>query len=185
VRVSVITACPGVTLRAFAPGDLEFLYQVYASSRADEMAMITDWSAEQKEAFLRFQFKAQHSHYQQHYPQARYDVILKGGERIGRFYVERMPDEIRVMDIALLPAHRNQGIGRSLVQEVLDEAERPPKLVSLHVEPDNPAKRLYKRLGFVVAGEVSFYQLMHWNPPGLPPAGAGRTAVPDPGNGLR
>ena len=186
MRTIVKTARPGVTLRAFSPSDLEFLYQVYASSRLDEMAMILDWSEEQKEAFLRFQFKAQHTHYQQTYPQARYDIILMGSERIGRFYVERMQNEIRVMDIALLPEYRNQGIGRLLMQEVLIEAERtPPKLVSLHVEPENPAKRLYERLGFMVAGEVSFYQLMHWVPPGLTPSYASETAVQDPGGGLR
>ena len=185
MRAIVKTLHPGVTLRAFEPSDLEFLYRVYASSRAGEMAMVTDWSEEQKETFLRFQFNAQHTHYQQHYPQASYDIISMGSERIGRFYVERMPKEIRVMDIALLPEYRNQGIGRELMQAVLNEAGRiSPKLVSLHVEPENPAKRLYERLGFTVAGEVSFYQLMHWVPPGLTPADAGPTAAQDPGGGL-
>jgi ribosomal protein S18 acetylase RimI-like enzyme len=144
---------------------MSFLVQVYASSRTEEMAMLLDWTTEKKKAFLHFQFTAQHTHYQEHYPQARYDIICLGKERIGRFYVDRMESEIRVMDITLLPDYRNQGIGRSLMQTVLKEAKCPSTLVSLHVEPDNPAKRLYERLGFNVAGEVSFYELMHWYPP--------------------
>ena len=71
------------------------------------------------------------------------------------------------MDIALVPAERNSGIGGKICRELMDEATQAGKIVSLHVEEDNPAKRLYERLGFVEAGDVSFYKLMHWCPPGL------------------
>lgn len=163
------TTLPGVTLRPVAEADLEFLYRVYAASRSDEMALLVDWSEEEVEQFLRFQFEAQHRHYQTHYPNARYDVIVREGEDAGRLYVQPMANEIRVMDIALLPEHRGQGIGRALMQEVLDEAASSQRFVSLHVEGNNPAKRLYERMGFTVVGEVSFYELMHWIPAGLTP----------------
>lgn len=166
------TVSPAVTLRPCRPADLEFLYTVYAGSRADEMALVTDWTEAQKDAFLRFQFQAQHTHYQTSYPDARYDVIVRDGEDIGRLYVARTAHEIRIVDIALLPAYRNQGIGRALVQAVLDEAERAGKIVSIHVEVHNPAKRLYERLGFTVAGEVGVYRLMQWVRPGLIPVEA-------------
>lgn len=156
----------GVTLRAFHEGDLEFLYRVYAASREHEMALLVDWTAAMKEAFLRDQFRLQHHHYQTHYPDASYDVIEKQEEPIGRFYVARMANEVRVMDIALLPDHRGRGIGSALMRELLDEAGRARKFVSLHVENENPAKRLYERLGFIEAGEVGCYELMHWTPPG-------------------
>lgn len=164
------TTLSGVTLRPCGAADLEFLYRVYAASRAAEMALLADWSAAQVEAFLRFQFQAQHRHYQTHYPSARYEVIVRDGENAGRLYVQPMENEIRVMDIALLPQHRGQGIGGALMREVLDEAARTRRFVSLHVEADNPAKRLYERMGFAVAGEASFYKLMRWIPPGLTPA---------------
>jgi ribosomal protein S18 acetylase RimI-like enzyme len=158
-----------MTLRPCNAHDTEFLFRVYASSREREMSAVIDWDSGQKEAFLRDQFRLQHHHYQTHYPNARYDVIERNGEAVGRFYVERMRNEIRIMDIALLPEHRGQGIGRALLEEVLEEATRVGKFVSLHVEDDNPAKRLYERMGFVVAGEVSFYKLMHWIPAGVSP----------------
>ena len=159
----------GISLCRSRPDDLVFLYQVYASSRAEEMALLVDWDDAQKEEFLRFQFKAQHTHYQEHYPNARYDLIMQNGEAIGRLYIERMENEIRLMDIALLPQYRNQGIGRALMQDVLDEARDTGKFVSLHVEEVNPARRLYERMGFLVKGDVSFYKLMHWIPVGLNP----------------
>ena len=74
------TTYPRVTLRPFREDDLEFIYQVYASSRADEMVMIVDWSEAQKEGFLRWQFGAQHTYYQTNYPNARYDIIVMGAE---------------------------------------------------------------------------------------------------------
>jgi hypothetical protein len=51
---------PGVTLRVFRDDDLEFLCELYASTRADELALLVDWSEERKRAFLRQQFEAQH-----------------------------------------------------------------------------------------------------------------------------
>jgi ribosomal protein S18 acetylase RimI-like enzyme len=172
------SAVPGVTLRAFRDDDLEFLCELYASTRADEMALLIDWSQEQKQTFLRQQFDAQHGYYQQQYPAARYDVIELEGQRIGRLYVAELGAgeraeaseqpgqraELRLMDIALLPEHRNRGMGEALVRELLDEAAAAGRLVSLHVEENNPARRLYQRLGFRDVADVSFYKLMHWEP---------------------
>ena len=161
------TSYPGVTLRPSEKHDLDFLYGVYAASRAAEMALLTDWSEAQKEAFLRAQFQAQQTHYHSHYPGARFDVIVADGADVGRLYVAPMSGELRLMDIALLPQHRNRGIGRALVQDVLDEASRQGLRVSLHVEAENPAKRLYARLDFVEVGEDSIYKRMEWVPPTL------------------
>ncbi len=154
------TSYPGVTLRPASDGDLEFLYRVYSSSRADEMAIVP-WSDAQKGAFLRSQFELQHRHYHQHYPDARYDLVCEGGRTIGRYYVEPMKREIRIMDIALLPERRGRGIGTHLVQDVLDEAEQSRRFVSLHVEESNPAMRLYQRMGFAPVDDVGIYKLMH------------------------
>lgn len=145
---------------------MDFLFRVYADSRAEEMALIADWSEEQKDEFLRFQFRAQHSHYQSNYPDARYDLILEGGRPIGRLYVCDLEEEIRLMDIALLAAERGRGVGTELVKALLDRAAVLGKIVSLHVEEQNPAKHLYERLGFEDIDDVSFYKLMHWHPPG-------------------
>ena len=167
----------GVSLRPHKEGALEFLYQVYASSRESEMELLTEWSASQKDGFLREQFRLQHHHYQKHYPNARFDIIEIDGKRAGRLYVDRMKNESRLMDIALLPDCRNRGVGRALVQDLLDEADRDHMFVSLHVEDNNPAKRLYERMGFVEVREVSFYKLMHWIPKGLTPKFDDRTEL--------
>ena len=158
---------PAVTLRPVEDRDLHFLRRLYDSTRTGETVLLH--AAAQKEDFLRMQFHAQHKHYRDNYPDARYEVIVRDGEDIGRLYVARMEHEIRLMDITLLPEHRNRGIGRMLVQQLLDEADQARKFVSLHVEEASPAKRLYERLGFQVVGGIAFYKLMHWIPAGLTP----------------
>ena len=152
-----------ITLRPIAPGDEELLYRVYASTREDELAQV-DWTAAQKEAFLRMQFTAQHRYYQEHYAGAAFQVILADGHPAGRLYVARWPDEIRIVDIALLPAYRNAGIGSTLLRDLQAEAEGAGKPLSIHVERFNPALRLYQRLGFTQIADKGVYLLLQWSP---------------------
>jgi len=154
---------PSVTLRPITDDDHEFLYRVYASTREDELAPVPR-ADDEKEQFLRMQFHAQHTYYQEHFPHARFDVILLDGRRAGRLYVDRREDEIRIIDITLLPKRRGQGIGGGLIRSLLDEAAGLGRPVRIHVEHYNPAMSLYRRLGFVKIGDTGVYDLMEWTP---------------------
>jgi ribosomal protein S18 acetylase RimI-like enzyme len=160
-----------LTLRPCLPEEGEFLYQVYASTREEELARVP-WNDAEKDAFLRMQFHAQHTHYHTHYADADYQIILRSGVPIGRIYVHRAADEISLMDIALLPAWRGCGIGTRLIRAVLDEADRAGTLTSLYVELSNPAMRLYSRLGFTRIKEEGLYWRMERQPPEVAAAGS-------------
>lgn len=155
---------PRVTLRPIGPDDMEFLLRVYHSTREEELAMIVDWTAEMKNAFVRQQFNAQHVWYQEHYQGATFDVILVEGVPAGRLYVHRRPDEIRLVDITLLPEHRKGGLGTSILRDLLAEGETAGKPVTIHVEVYNPAMRLYERLGFKPVEDRGVHRLMKWSP---------------------
>ncbi len=159
------------TLRTIRAEDRDFLLRVYASTRAEELAL-TDWDETQKQAFLAQQFEAQHHHYQTHYQGARFDLVLLDDEPVGRLYVARWKEEIRIMDIALLPEYRNGGIGSGLLRELLEEAAATSRRLTIHVERYNPALRLYRRLGFDPVGETGVYLLLALNPPPDRPPGA-------------
>ena len=152
----------GLGFRRLAAGDLPFLAQLYASTRTDELA-VTDWSDDHKAAFLDAQFRAQHAHYQQYYPNADRLVTMRGGEGIGRLYLERWPTQHRIIDIAFLPEHRGKGLGEALLRDLMDEAAACGKAVSIHVEKFNPAMRLYRRLGFETVEDKGVYDLMRWS----------------------
>lgn len=153
-----------ITLRPMRSEDLDFVFSVYANARRTEIPQLTHLNSEENSQFLQFQFSAQHQHYQQHYPDASYDIICQHQRPVGRLYVETQLQEIRLMDIALIPKVRNQGIGTALIKQLLHQARCQGRFISLHVEDDNPAKCLFERLGFRVVGDVSFYRLMHWHP---------------------
>lgn len=120
------------------------------------------WSAAQKEAFLRQQFEAQSRHYQGAYPDGQFDIIRAGSEDIGRLYVWRQPGELRIIDIALFPNWRRRGIGGRLLRGLLEEAADANQRVSIHVEKNNPALHLYRRLGFREVSDSGVYWLMEW-----------------------
>src|SRR2546423_3132754 len=153
-----------VSLRAVAPDDEEFLLAVFASTRADELAHVA-WSAEQKAAFLRMQFDAQRRDYDARYPDAEYDVILLDARPTGRLWVGRDAEQIRLLDIALLPEAQNRGVGGALLRRLIEEARRTDKKLRHMVFVLNPdAQRFYERLGFRVFEEVGAYRHMEWQP---------------------
>lgn len=153
-----------IALRPMRQGDRGFLYEVYASTREEELAPL-DWDDAAKDAFLRMQFETQDAYYCEHFGRAAFQIVLLGEEPIGRLYVDRRKDEIRIIDIALLAAHRNQGIGTALLAEILAEGAELGLPVRIHVEQFNPALRFYERLGFYRIGETGVYYLMEWSPP--------------------
>jgi len=146
-------------LRPVADDDRLFLVDLYASLRERELAGVP-WNDVAKRAFIEQQFAAQDVHYRTHYPGATLDVLELDGEPAGRLYVHRGPRDIRIMDIALAPAFRGRGIGSELLRSLIAEAEGSARTLSIHVEADNPARRLYERLGFRPAGEHGIYLLM-------------------------
>jgi ribosomal protein S18 acetylase RimI-like enzyme len=153
---------PALNLRPMRwPEDEVLLQEVYASTRADELAQVP-WSDEQKRTFCQMQFAAQHQYYQEHYAGATFDLIEQGGIPVGRIYVARWPSEMRIVDIALLPAHRGRGIGTKLLRDLQDEARAAGRLLSIHVEKFNPALALYQRLGFQVVADRGAYLFLEW-----------------------
>lgn len=150
-------------LRPATEADREFLLELYAGTREQELAQV-DWADGARAAFLEHQFSAQDQHYRSNYPGATLDVIEVDGERAGRLYVYRGEDDIRIMDIAMAASFRGRGIGSGLLEGLMAEARSSGRSLSIHVEAQNPARSLYDRLGFVPVGEHGVYLLMKWTP---------------------
>ncbi|MDQ3933340.1 MAG: GNAT family N-acetyltransferase [Actinomycetota bacterium] len=152
-----------IALRSAAEADRDLLYEVYASTRWEELTPV-EWDEATKLQFLRQQFDAQDAYYKANYRDTSYDVILVGGEPAGRLYVARWAEELRIVDIALLPRFRGRGVGTTLLRGLMDEADAAGKPLSIHVEVNNPARSLYDRLGFEEAEDRGVYVLMRRPP---------------------
>jgi ribosomal protein S18 acetylase RimI-like enzyme len=143
--------------------DKDFLYGLYASTRTEEMKL-TGWDNVQVELFLRFQFDAQLNHYLSNYKKATFEIILINGKDAGRLYLNQEENEIRIIDISLLPEYRGKGIGSKIMKRIFNNGERLKKPVRLSVFMNNPAQRLYKRLGFEKVSEEPPYIQMEKRP---------------------
>jgi RimJ/RimL family protein N-acetyltransferase len=150
----------GLTARPRTAADTEFLAALYASTRATELAPVP-WPDDAKRAFLRQQFDAQTKHYDQHYADAEFLVLERDGEPVGRLILFWGADDLRIVDISLVPACCGHGLGTALLGAAMAQA---PGSVSIHVERFNPALRLYQRLGFVHEEDTGVYFRMRWQP---------------------
>lgn len=153
----------GVAYRPMTEQDLPFVAALYASTRADEVAA-TGWPAEAQQAFLAQQHEAQHHHYSKFYPEAERLIVERDDQAIGRLYLSEWERELRIVDVALVPASRGTGIGGAILRDIQDMAAALGKAVSIHVEKNNPARRLYERLGFEPIEDKGIYDLLEWSP---------------------
>ena len=149
---------PSVTLRPAGEDDQPFMLRVYASVREPELER-SGLPREQWGAFVEHQFEAQSRAYED-YRNTSFEVVLVDGEPAGRLIVARWPEELRVVDVALLPEYRGRGVGGTLIRELIEEAEERGVKTSIHVERFNPAQRLYTRLGFRSVSETGVYLLL-------------------------
>lgn len=156
-------------LRSACEGDLPFLFSLYCDVRSPEVNA-WGWPASQVDAFLRMQFDAQRRSYQAACPQATHHIVCVGSVPIGRRLVAATPEAVRLVDIALLSAYRNRGIGTRLIQQLMDETAAARVALNLQVLRGNPAQRLYERMGFSETGADAMYITMQWS------VGAGRRA---------
>jgi GNAT superfamily N-acetyltransferase len=153
-----------VSLRPVTADDKEFLFSVYAGTRARELAQV-QWEEGQKEAFVRWQFEMQQKEYETRYPDARYNVILVDGVPAGRIWVGSDDKQIRLLDIAVMEPFQNRGVGTVLLRRLMDEATEANKPLRhmVFVLNDN-AHRFYERLGFRVIEDLGGYKHMEWVP---------------------
>ena len=144
---------PPFTLRPVCPEDEQFLFTLYASTRYEELAPL-DWGEAQRTVFLRVQFAAQQRDYAARFSAANDRLVLVDDTPVGRFWVERSADEVFGVDMALLPAARNYGIGTRLLKDLIAEARATGRTFRFSVLKQNvKARRLYERLGFVIIGD--------------------------------
>jgi GNAT superfamily N-acetyltransferase len=153
-----------VELRPVTDNDDQFLLSVYASTRDEELSQV-QWPEGQRELFLRWQFDLQRSEYAKRFPGAAYDVILVDQKPAGRIWIGADAEQIRLLDIGLLPEFQNRGVGTGLLRRLMDHAAAERKVLRHMVFVlNNDAHRFYERLGFNVIEDLGAYKHMERRP---------------------
>jgi GNAT superfamily N-acetyltransferase len=151
-----------LTLRLVTKDDDPFLVALYGGTREAELSQ-AEWAEGQREVFVRWQFDLQRREYDARFPDARYQLILIDGEPAGRIWVGEDEEQIRLLDIALLPQFQKRGAGTVLLRELMQEATSAGKHLRhmVFVLNDN-AHRFYEQLGFVIIEDLGAYKHMEY-----------------------
>ncbi|MEI9992431.1 MAG: GNAT family N-acetyltransferase [Rhizomicrobium sp.] len=153
----------GYRLRPETDADIPFLLALYASTREEELRAVP-WPDEMKAAFCAQQFQAQRGHYHATIAHCRFDVIEHHGEPVGRLYLQDRPTRLHIVDIALMPAMRGQGIGTAVLEALHALGRQTGRGVGIMVEIHNPARNLYRRLGYREVEKHGLHLEMEWLP---------------------
>ena len=153
-----------ISLRPAKSDDNSFLFAVFAASHPefDQLPL----PEEQKQYVIRSQYQAQTGDYSARFPDSNHDIIIDGGEPVGRLWVARLDDEIRIVDMGLIATARNSGIGSLVMKRLQMESAQCGKPLRSSVFRFNEGSlRWHERLGFVPTHEDTFMIYMQWNPP--------------------
>jgi len=149
--------------RAENVSDQPFLQALFSSVRATPFAAL-GLPEPMLETMMRQQFHAQSTGHQAQYPDARREIVEADGTAIGRLVSDLGDRRLHLVDIALAPDWRGQGLGSVLIGQLQDEAHAAGLAMTLQVARDNPAANLYARLGFEMTAADEVYQDMRWTP---------------------
>ena len=163
--------------RPAAAADDAFLLTLFGQARP-ELGLLPESVREQ---LVRLQFEAQRRQYRADAPAAIDWILeLRGNgtgssepEPVGRCYLLRDDTELRLLDLAVCPRLRGQGIGSSVLGELRTMAEQAGVRLRLSVwQANDGAIRLYRRLGFLEDGADGGHLRMLWTTPKPAPGSA-------------
>ncbi|MBV9671813.1 MAG: GNAT family N-acetyltransferase, partial [Verrucomicrobia bacterium] len=136
-----------LSLRPVQTDDEDLLFELFKDSRKEELDL-THWGANEKDCFLRWQYKLRNASFQNQFPASNHWIILADQRPIGSYRVQLDRTELRLIDIALRAEERGKGIGTILLRRLINESIATDKPIRLHVEQRNRAFQWYIRFGF-------------------------------------
>jgi ribosomal protein S18 acetylase RimI-like enzyme len=154
-----------VTRRPESQQDEPFLRRLILDTIAGELGA-SAWPEPMRSHLLGIQYTARRQSHRMNFPEAASQVIEADGEDAGWTVVTTMPHEVRLVEIMVLPQLRGKGIGAAVIRGILRSAAQEGKPVRLTVNVTNqPAIRLYQRLGFRrIGGDEVQHFMEHWPP---------------------
>lgn len=125
------------TLRPVTAEDFDFLWRLKVATLKPYIEQTFGWEEDVAKQFLRRVMQGA-------------DLVLVDGQPAGILKVVIEGDWMHLAEIGLLPERQNQGLGTRIIRDVIDKAESLGLPIELQVFADNPAAKLYERLGFSI-----------------------------------
>jgi ribosomal protein S18 acetylase RimI-like enzyme len=151
-------------LRPEVEADAAFRLALFRTSRGEAWDHVP-LPPEMLAKIMEQQLHAQTQGYRAAYPDARLEIVTVDQTPIGRLATHRDAQGVRLIDIALVPERRGQGIGEAILRALMAEASAAGTPLTLQVARDNPgAQRLYHRMGFVLTKTNDTHLTLDWLP---------------------
>jgi ribosomal protein S18 acetylase RimI-like enzyme len=131
-----------VTLQPAKAEHFDFALHLYLLGMRPYMQELNVWDEQQQRANLAAQWKREEVR-----------IILVDGFDVGWLQVAELPTEIRLQKFFISPQYRRSGVGSEVLSNLLATWRSTGKKIVLKVLKNNPARRLYERLGFSVVAE--------------------------------
>ena len=152
------------TARPATAEDQPLLFALFCAGRQRTFATL-GFAPQQLQPLFAMQFRARQIDYAQRFAAATDTILcLADGTPVGRHLVERQPGGYRGIDLAILPAFQNRGIGTWALRQTQTLAKAEGTTFCLRVLRDNPALRLYERSGFIRIASDKIAHEMEWSP---------------------
>lgn len=141
--------------------DYAFFTVLYSSTRDDLRQL--DLPQEKIQELIRQQQLLQEKGMRDCFPHAQYFVVENEGQSVGRVVLDCEPDNIRLVNISLIPSAKGKGIGRAVMQTLQLHAQQHQLSLNLAVFQFNtPARNLYLSCGFTVLRNDGIQDHMIW-----------------------
>jgi ribosomal protein S18 acetylase RimI-like enzyme len=149
-----------VALRAATAEDDAFLRRLYLDARPEFAAL----GPGQLDAVVDLQLRAQREQYRHEHPDAQDHVVVVDGVPVGRCWTAESERQLWILALAVLSTSRGRGVATAVLRDVCEHAASSGRTVGLSVWAANePARRLYERLGFRPGTESGGYLAMLWD----------------------
>ncbi len=152
-----------ILLKKRTENDSEFFMRLFAEIKSSELRLDT-WPEPIRTQMIRMQFNAYERCMNTEFPNNIDYLILYQSEKAGRLQLNNDEMGIRIINISLVPAYRNKGIGAKIISDLMLEANQKNKQVLLDVDKINRALNLYSRLGFKIVQENEIRYSMAYTP---------------------
>ncbi|HOP06338.1 MAG TPA: GNAT family N-acetyltransferase [candidate division Zixibacteria bacterium] len=150
-----MTAVPDISLRTASDADSEFFFEVTKAALGKYIELTWGWDEDQQRRLHEEKWHIDNSY-----------VVIAEGREMGTLRYEEGSERFYVRSLYLLPAWQNRGIGTRIMRLIMDRASSAGLPVGLHVLKNNPARRLYERLGFVIIDQNETHFEMEFKLPG-------------------
>ena len=122
----------------------DFSLHLYSLTMRPYVQELTVWDEQEQRARFAAQWKREEVR-----------IISLDGKDVGWLQVAELPTEIRLQKFFVSPQYQRSGIGSEILSTLLATWRSTGKKIVLRVLKNNPARRLYERLGFSVVAEES------------------------------